>query len=43
MNEWPKGRKGTVIRVAGPVVGAVGLEDVRLYDVVRVGELGLIG
>jgi len=32
-----------VIRVAGPVVGAVGLEDVRLFDVVHVGELGLIG
>ena len=43
MNDWPKGRTGKVIRVAGPVVGALGLEDVRLYDVVRVGELGLIG
>jgi len=43
MSDWPKGRKGTVIRVAGPVVGAIGIEDVRLYDVVRVGELGLIG
>ncbi len=43
MNDWPKGHTGAVIRVAGPVVGAVGLEDVRLYDVVRVGELGLIG
>jgi len=36
-------RRGVVVRVAGPVVGAVGLNDVRLYDVVRVGELGLIG
>jgi V/A-type H+-transporting ATPase subunit A len=35
--------QGRVVRVAGPVVGAVGLEAVRLYDVVRVGELGLIG
>jgi V/A-type H+-transporting ATPase subunit A len=34
---------GTVVRVAGPVVGVTGLEDVRLYDVVRVGAAGLIG
>jgi V/A-type H+-transporting ATPase subunit A len=34
---------GKVIRIAGPVVRAKGLENVRLYDVVRVGELGLIG
>jgi len=36
-------RTGRVTRVAGPVVAAAGLEDVRLYDVVRVGEMGLIG
>ena len=34
---------GKVIRIAGPVIRAVGLERVRLYDVVQVGELGLIG
>jgi V/A-type H+-transporting ATPase subunit A len=34
---------GKIIRIAGPVVRAVGLERVRLYDVVRVGEMGLIG
>ena len=34
---------GKVIRIAGPVVQAMGLENVRLYDVVRVGELGLVG
>src|SRR3990170_4481667 len=34
---------GKVIRVAGPVVRAVGLKNIRLYDVVRVGELGLVG
>lgn len=34
---------GTVIRVAGPVVGAIGLAGARLYDVVRVGEMGLVG
>lgn len=36
-------RIGRVIRIAGPVIRAVGLENVRLYDVVRVGEMGLIG
>lgn len=34
---------GKIIRIAGPVIRAVGLEQVRLYDVVQVGELGLIG
>lgn len=34
---------GKVIRITGPVVSAAGLDDVRLYDVVRVGEMGLIG
>jgi V/A-type H+-transporting ATPase subunit A len=41
MNE--RGNIGKVIRIAGPVIRAVGLERVRLYDVVHVGELGLIG
>ncbi len=34
---------GRIVRIAGPVVRATGLEHVRLYDVVRVGDLGLIG
>ena len=34
---------GKIIRIAGPVVGAVGLNRVRLYDVVLVGELALVG
>lgn len=34
---------GKVVRIAGPVVGATGLKGVRLYDVVQVGELGLVG
>jgi V/A-type H+-transporting ATPase subunit A len=34
---------GKIVRIAGPVVRAIGLENVRLYDVVRVGELGLVG
>jgi len=41
MNEH--GSVGRVTRIAGPVIRAVGLEQVRLYDVVQVGELGLIG
>jgi V/A-type H+/Na+-transporting ATPase subunit A len=34
---------GTINRVSGPVVTAEGLDDVKMYDVVRVGKLGLIG
>lgn len=34
---------GRIMRIAGPVVGAEGLEEVRLFDVVRVGEMGLVG
>lgn len=34
---------GEIFRIAGPVVGAVGLENVRLFDVVQVGELSLVG
>jgi V/A-type H+-transporting ATPase subunit A len=34
---------GEVIQIAGPVVGAIGLEEIRVFDVVRVGEMGLIG
>ncbi|MCB0029375.1 MAG: V-type ATP synthase subunit A, partial [Anaerolineales bacterium] len=39
----PANKPGRIIRIAGPVVGAVGLIGARLYDVVLVGELGLIG
>lgn len=34
---------GKIVRIAGPVVQATGLSGVRLYDVARVGEVGLIG
>lgn len=34
---------GRITRIAGPVVHATGLENIRLYDVVRVGEMGLVG
>ncbi len=35
--------RGRVVRVAGPVVVAEGLDQVRLYNVVRVGRRELIG
>ena len=34
---------GIVARVSGPVVIAEGLADAKMYDVVRVGSLGLVG
>ncbi len=34
---------GVVARVSGPVVVAEGLEGAKMYDVVRVGDLGLVG
>ena len=34
---------GSVARVSGPVVIAEGLSDAKMYDVVRVGSLGLVG
>ena len=34
---------GVIARVSGPVVVAEGLEGAKMFDVVRVGELGLVG
>jgi V/A-type H+-transporting ATPase subunit A len=34
---------GLVVRVSGPVVTAEGLRGARMFDVVRVGDLGLVG
>ena len=34
---------GFVARISGPVVVAEGLVDAKMYDVVRVGSLGLVG
>ena len=34
---------GIVTRVSGPVVTATGLSGAQMYEVVRVGELGLVG
>jgi V/A-type H+-transporting ATPase subunit A len=36
-------RQGVIVKVAGPVVVAKGMAGARMYDVVRVGKLGLIG
>lgn len=35
--------KGEVIRIAGPVVVAKGMHGVKMYEVVKVGDQGLIG
>ncbi|MBA7613811.1 V-type sodium ATPase catalytic subunit A [subsurface metagenome] len=40
MNETKEGR---IVKVAGPVVVAEGMTGARMYDVVRVGKLNLIG
>jgi V/A-type H+-transporting ATPase subunit A len=36
-------KEGRIVKVAGPVVVAEGMAGTRMYDVVRVGELNLIG
>ena len=38
-----KEREAKVVKVAGPVVVAEGMTGARMYDVVRVGQLNLIG
>lgn len=35
--------RGQIIRISGPVVHARGMDDAGLYDVVKVGEAGLVG
>ncbi len=37
------GPPGTIVHIAGPVVSAAGLTNPRLYDVVQVGHLALVG
>ncbi|WP_297216290.1 V-type ATP synthase subunit A [Thermoplasma sp.] len=34
---------GKIIRISGPVVVAEDVEDAKMYDVVKVGDMGLIG
>ena len=43
MKNHMSNHNGKVVRIAGPVVEASDLKDVRLYDVVQVGEYGLVG
>ncbi len=35
--------QGKIVKVSGPLVVASGMEEADMYDVVRVGDLGLIG
>jgi V/A-type H+/Na+-transporting ATPase subunit A len=39
----PQSPIGTIVRIAGPVIAAEGLGGVRLYDVVYVGQMRLVG
>jgi V/A-type H+-transporting ATPase subunit A len=34
---------GIIVRISGPVVIAEDVENAKMFDVVRVGELGLVG
>ena len=36
-------KQGKIIRVAGPLVVASGCLGAKMYDMVKIGELGLIG
>lgn len=36
-------KRGSIDRITGPVVGAVGMLGARMYDIVRVGSVGLMG
>ena len=35
--------QGKIVKVSGPLVVASGMEHADMFDVVRVGDLGLIG
>lgn len=43
ISETEEEEKGTIIKVAGPVVQAEDLRGAEMYEVVEVGEEGLIG
>ena len=36
-------KNGRIVKIAGPLVIADGMETANLYDVVKVGDAGLIG
>ena len=35
--------QGKIVKVSGPLIVASGMEDADMFDVVRVGDLGLLG
>src|SRR4030042_6108772 len=35
--------EGTIVKVSGPVVNALGMSGAKMYDITKVGDLGLIG
>ena len=35
--------QGTIVKVSGPLIVAANMQDVKMYDVVKVGDKGLIG
>jgi V/A-type H+/Na+-transporting ATPase subunit A len=35
--------EGTIVKVSGPVVNAEGMSGAKMYDITKVGDLGLIG
>lgn len=43
MNDVAARKKGWIVRITGPVVVAEGMSGARMYDIVRVGTLGLMG
>ncbi len=43
MNAFPDGTQPTVVRISGPIVTAVGMRSAAMYEVVHVGEAGLVG
>ncbi|HOC00598.1 MAG TPA: V-type ATP synthase subunit A [Verrucomicrobiota bacterium] len=43
MNTCSESAEPTVVRISGPVVTAVGMRRAAMYEVVHVGELGLVG
>lgn len=36
-------KQGKIIKISGPVVVASGLKGIKMYEVVQVGEEGLMG
>lgn len=43
MTATAKATEATITRISGPIVTAVGMQGAQMYEVVRVGNLGLIG